>query len=450
MQFFIKTYGCQMNERDSDAVRALLQEHGYTAAKTESEADVLIVNTCSVRGKAEDKAIGKLGLLAAGKRDRPDRIVGAIGCMAQRLGSDLLAVLPRLDFVIGTQRLDRLPAILQAIREGAAPVSETGAEPGPRPDLTGHTARQASAFVNVLFGCDRHCAYCIVPRVRGPEWSRPIADIETEVRTLIDSGVREVTLLGQSVFRYGIRQPVDSETERAASNFRTPFPRLLQRVAALPGLQRLRFASGHPEGCTPELARAMRELPPVCEHLHLPLQSGSDKILARMGRGYTADGYREAVARLRAAVPKLALTTDIIVGFPGESASDFDQTRRLMEEIGFDNAFIFKYSPRPGSRAADWNDDITDDEKRRRHQILLEEQNARCRRIFRQQTGQALEILVEGPSARNQDRWTGRTRGNKIVLFDPGPATRRGDLITIRIEHARAQTLYGTAEFESL
>ncbi len=444
MKVFIKTYGCQMNERDSESVLALLLGHGYLAADNEAEADVLIVNTCSVRGKAEDKAIGKLGLLAASKRKHPHRIVGAIGCMAQRRGTALLRLLPHLDFVIGTHRLDRLPAALDAVRLAAEPIVEIETSTGPRPDLAGHSPGKTSAFVNVLYGCNRHCAYCVVPLVRGEEWSRSMTDIETEVRHLTQTGVREVTLLGQSVLRYGVAQPVEENDDRLGSDYQTPFPRLLQRLQNIRGLKRIRFASAHPEGCTPELACAMRELPSVCEHLHLPLQSGSDRILAGMGRGYTSAEYVAAVARLREAAPDMALTTDVIVGFPGETTADFDATRALMDEIGFDNAFIFKYSPRPGSRAADWPDDVEDSEKRRRNQILLQEQDARCRRIYQRQIGRIAEVLVDGVSARNAQRWTGRTRDNKIVLFDPAPDIIPGDQIMIRIESARAQTLYGS------
>lgn len=446
MKVFIKTYGCQMNERDSESALALLLDHGYRVAASEAEADVVIVNTCSVRGKAEDKAIGKLGLLAATKRHHPRRIVGAIGCMAQRRGTGLLKQLPLLDFVIGTHRLDRLPAALDAARRARRPVVEVRTVNGPRPRLAGHTPGKISAFVNILYGCNRHCAYCVVPRVRGREWSRPMTDIETEVRQLVQTGVRDVTLLGQSVLRYGVMHSVEADDGRAAGDHGPPFPRLLQRLQSIRGLQRLRFASAHPEGCTPELARAMRDLPAVCEHLHLPLQSGADRILERMGRGYTAAEYVAAVARLREAMPDIALTTDIIVGFPGETEADFDATRALMDTIGFDNAFIFKYSPRPGSRAAAWTDDVDDAEKRRRNQVLLREQDARCRRIYRRRIGSVAEVLVEGASQRNTERWTGRTRDNKIVLFDPIAGIIPGDRVMIRIERARAQTLYGRIE----
>ncbi len=443
MNVLIKTYGCQMNNRDSESVLALLLEQGHEAARNEAEADLIIVNTCSVRGKAEDKAIGKLGLLCATKSTRPERIIGAIGCMAQRRGTELVKLLPHLDFVIGTHQLHRLPAILDAVQSSRESIVNTVAVSGPRPDLRGHTPGKVTAFVNVLYGCNRHCAYCVVPLVRGTEWSRPIRDIEHEVRRLVQTGVRDVTLLGQSVLRYGLDPAVDDDDGNGRSAYRTPFPRLLERLQRIPGLQRIRFTSAHPEGCTPELAGAMRDVPAVCEHMHLPLQSGSDRILARMGRGYTAAEYRDAVARLRDAVPRMALTTDVIVGFPGETVTDFEATRRLMDEIGFDNAFIFKYSPRPGSRAADWPDDVGDLEKRRRNQVLLEEQETRCRRIYHGLIGRDLQVLAEGVSARNNKRWTGRTRDNKIVLFDVIPDLTPGDLLTLRIERARAQTLYG-------
>ena len=441
--FFVRTYGCQMNARDSEILSALLLRHGYVPARTEEEADVILVNTCSVRDKAEEKALGKLGLMAAGKKTRPGRLVGAVGCMVQRMGAGLPARIKGLDFAVGTHRLAALPAVIAAARAGRGPVVEIGAGPDEERDTGEHLPSGPTAFVSILFGCNRRCSYCVVPRVRGREWSRPAEAVLREVRTLAAFGVREVTLLGQSVMDYGRRQPVWPAGAVSERGFAGPFPRLLEAVSAVPGIVRVRFTSGHPAGCSMELARAMAQLPRVCEHIHLPVQSGSDAVLRRMRRGYTAERYRAAVGRLRAAVPGLAVTTDIIVGFPGETSEDFAATRRLMEEVGFDNAFIFKYSPRPQTTAALCPDDVPQAEKERRNQILLADQNQRSLAVHRALVGRELEVLVEGVSRRNLERWTGRTRTNTIALFTPTRGMAPGDVIQVRIERAAPQALYG-------
>jgi len=443
MKIHLKTYGCQMNERDSEMVGVVLTRHGYALTDRESEADVIVVNTCSVRGKAEDKAIGKLRLLIARKGHPPNRIVGAIGCMVQRMKDDLMRQVPGLHFALGTRRLWTLPSVIDAIRAGQGPLVDVS-EDDQRRDWDTHEAGAQSAFINILFGCDRRCTYCIVPDVRGHEWSRPGADILDETRYLIETGVKEITLLGQSVMSYGQSNAAWPPDARSARGFTEPLPRLLEALCGLEGLRRLRFFSGHPSGCTQELARAMAELPPVCEHLHMPLQSGSDRILKLMNRGYTAADYRTAVARLRAAVPRVALTTDVIVGFPTETQEDFELTRALMEEIGFDNSFIFKYNPRPGTPAAEWPDDVPEAEKLRRNHVLLEEQDVWGRRLNERDVGGAVEVLVEGVSKRNPDRFTGRSRTHKSVIFDPVPGVMAGDIVTVHIDRAAPQTLYGT------
>ncbi len=444
---YVKTYGCQMNERDSESIAALLIGHGYRLAQDEVDADVILVNTCSVRGKAEEKAIGKLGLLVAGKRERPGLVVGAVGCMARRLGGELVRRVKGLDFVVGPRRLHTLPAVVEAVYAGRGPVIDAGegedemAEP-----LTEHLTGGPSAFVNILLGCDRHCAYCIVPVVRGREWSRPADGVLREVESLVSRGVREVTLLGQSVMSYGRVNPVWPGEYVSRLGFREPLPRLLEAVGAVEGIRRIRFTSGHPSGCTVELARAMAEIPGVCPHLHLPVQSGSDRILGMMRRGYTAGYYLEAVRRLRSAVPGLALTTDVIVGFPGETEEDFQATRSLMEEAVFDNAFIFKYSPREGTPAAAMKDDVTAEEKLRRNHVLLEDQDKRGLRINEALQGTTLEVMAEGPSLRNQARWAGRTGSNKIVIFESVAGIEAGAIVQVRIDKAGAQTLYGSIQ----
>ena len=442
MKFIIKTYGCQMNVRDSQSVTVLLQRHGLELAQSEGDADLIIVNTCSVRGKAEDKAVGKLGLLCAGKRRNAELVVGVMGCMVQRMGEDIFKRVPRLDFAVGTRRISRIPAILDMIIDGQSGILDIGDEEDFEA-LSGHSENELSAFVNVLFGCDRRCSYCIVPDVRGREWSRPGEKIIAEVKSLADNGVKEVMLLGQSVMRYGARNSVWDAEYVSERGYREPFVMLLEAVCAVQGIERVRFTSSHPSGCTAELASAMRDLPQLCPHIHLPVQSGSDRILKMMRRGYTADNYRDAVARLRAAVPELSVTTDVIVGFPTETAEDFDATGKLMEDVGFDNAFIFKYSTRPGTPAAELDDDVSDDEKMRRNQMLLEDQEARGLRINSGLVGSILDVLVEGPSLRNKERWSGRSGSNKIVIFKPERGVCRGDIVRVQIERAMPQTIYG-------
>lgn len=443
MNFYIKTYGCQMNERDSEAVSALLARHDYSHVDDESEAEIVIVNTCSVRGKAEHKALGKLGLLVAGKHDYSCRIVGAMGCMVQRLKSDIFEKVPGLDFAIGTHSLSRLPGVLDLVLTGSGHILDAGESEERFDDLCGHMTGSTSTFVNILLGCDRKCTYCVVPHVRGKEWSRPADRIVEEIKRFVSDGGMEVTLLGQSVMSYGRRNGVWPDDYVSARGFKEPLSRLLEAAGEIEGLKRIRFTSSHPSGCTRELARAVAELQAVCEHLHLPFQSGSDRILKMMRRGYTTDDYRRAVELFREAVPGIAITTDVIVGFPSETIEDFEMTRRFMEEIGFDNSFIFKYSSRPDTHAVEWDDDVPADEKMRRNKVLLTEQDTRGLAINRTLIGNIVEVLVEGVSLRNSSRWSGRTRTNKIVVFEPVAGMTSGDLVSVRIERAMAQTLYG-------
>ena len=421
----------------------LLLRHGFTRASSEAHADIIIVNTCSVRGKAEDKALGKLGLLAAGKRDYPGRIVGAIGCVVQQLKEDIRRKVPGLDFAVGTHRIGALPGILALVIDGKGPIIDTVESPDHKDDLALHAEGAITAFVNILYGCNRRCTYCVVPAVRGSEWSRPAAKVLDEVKQLAYAGVREIILLGQSVMSYGLTNQVWSDSCRSDRGFKEPLPRLLEAVDAVEGIERIRFTSGHPSGCTEELATAMSDLPSVCEHLHLPLQSASDRILAMMVRGYNADDYRKAIERLRQKVPEIAITTDIIVGFPTETDEDFEITASFMDEIGFDNAFIFKYSPRPDTPAMKWNDDVPAKEKMLRNKVLLAGQDEWGLAINSKLIGQKVEVLIEGASVRNSSRSAGRTRTNKIVIFDPINGSHAGDLVKIEIERVSEQTLYG-------
>ncbi len=444
MKVAIKTYGCQMNERDSDMVAELLRLRGYSMAKHEPDAEIVIVNTCSVRGKAEHKALGKLGLLVASKRSGQCKVVGAVGCMVQRMGADILRKVEGLDFAVGTHRLSSVPDVIESVLNGAGPVVDIKEDDDRSQSvLCARIEAGVSAFVNILFGCNRRCSYCIVPDVRGSEWSRPAATIVDEVADLARGGVKEITLLGQSVLSYGRCDSVWIGAEPSLMGFAEPFSRLLEALGSVPGVERIRFTSSHCSGCTDELASAIAAIPAVCEHVHLPVQSGSDRILKMMQRGYSAESFKAAVERLRASVPGLAVTTDVIVGFPTESQADFEATRAFLNEIMFDDAFVFKYNTRPGTKAAELVDDVPEEEKLSRNHVLLQDQDKRSLKMNESWIGRDAEVLVEGVSRRNSLRWSGRTRTNRIVVFDASRPPVPGDLVSVSIDRVAAQTLYG-------
>ena len=460
MKFHIHTYGCQMNVRDSEAVGAMLEAAGHVRASNENDADLLIVNSCTVRQKAEEKAIGKCGNLCAAKGH--PQIVGLMGCAVKRLGTDVFKKLPKLDFAVGPRRFGLIPKIVAELQSQGYPLKRTGANRLELPDedempegLAAHpdspaegSAEAFRSYVTVLLGCDNRCSYCIVPDVRGHEYSRPAREVIAEVRSLAARGVKEVCLLGQSVLRYGVRNKAwddaDDESELSCISYKEAFPRLLAALNEIEGLERIRFTSAHPKGCTDELVRAFRECKKVCRHLHLPVQSGSDRILKEMGRHYTRAEYLDAVRKLRMFDPEFAITTDVIVGYPGETEEDFEATRSLMEEVGFDNAFIFKYSPRPGTRAAALPDDVPTAEKERRDQVLLADQELRGLKRNQMLVGTVREVLVEGPSLRNKARWSGRDSGNRIVVFEPTGPLAVGTLVRVKITEAHPQILVGS------
>jgi tRNA-2-methylthio-N6-dimethylallyladenosine synthase len=443
---YIKTYGCQMNERDSEAVAAQLAARGYSLAPSEATADVILLNTCSVRDAAEQKAIGKMKNIAAAVRRRPNVILGFMGCMAQSRGRQLLDQLPDVDLVLGTQKFHRaadyLDDIVAGRRERIVDVeAEAGSEgaikehlPAGR-DAEGGRAAPVTAFVSIMQGCNQRCTFCIVPSTRGEERSRGLADLVAECRQLAQGGVKEITLLGQIVTSYGRR-------DLPPLHGKSAFVQLLEAVQEIDGLERIRFTSPHPKGYGDDLVEAYARLPKLCESAHLPAQSGSDRVLKAMHRGYTRARFLGLVEKLRQARPKIGITTDFIVGFPGETEADFEETLSLAREAQFDNAYIFKYSPRKDTPAAEMPGQAPPQIKEQRHASLLAEINAIGRLRYGACVGRTVEILVEGPSRKNPARLAGRTRCNKIVILqDTG--RHRGQLMNVKITRAGSFTLYG-------
>ena len=466
-KFFIKTYGCQMNERDSEQVAYSLLARGYERVAHEAEADVVLLNTCSVRDMADQKALGKMGMLGRMAKERPHVVFGFLGCMAQARGESLLKNLPHVDLVVGTQKFHRVADYVEEflVKKMARPagitdpgysrmddprfsIVDVAQEAGSQSTIRDQrlAPRQATAFVSIMQGCNMHCSFCIVPQTRGAERSRSIAEIVREVRNLVARGVKEVTLLGQIVNLYG-------RHEFPKRDGKSPFVQLLEAVHEIDGLKRLRFTSPHPIGFRDDLIDAISRLSKLAEHVHLPLQSASNKILRAMHRAYTAEKYVDLVRRIRQARDGMAITTDIIVGFPGETEIDYKQTRDLVEEIQFDNAFVFRYSPRRDTPAAEMPDQIDEAVKEERNQDLLRIVNDSTRRAGERLVGCNVEILCEGPSKTNLARLMGRTRTNKIVVFPPPPRLRRagedsdelvGELVDVQIERANGFSLYGT------
>jgi tRNA-2-methylthio-N6-dimethylallyladenosine synthase len=438
-----------MNERDSEAVAAQLLAKGYVLAKSEANADVILLNTCSVRDFAEQKAINKMSnVIGAARSERRNPIVGFMGCMAQSRGRELIDQLPDVDLVLGTQKFHRageyLDALLAGKRDQIVDIGvEKDSEATIREHLVNGSAKTSvSAFVSIMQGCNQYCTFCIVPYTRGEERSRTIPDIVTECRELVGRGVREITLLGQIVTSYGKR-------DIPPNGGRSAFVQLLDAVHEIDGLERIRFTSPHPKGYGDDLAEAYGRLPKLCESAHIPLQSGSDRILKLMHRGYTREKFLSITEKLRRARPGIGLTTDLIVGFPGETEEDFEQTLGLCREVAFDNAYIFKYSSRRDTPAADMPDQVPQTVREERNQRLLTLVNEIAARKYDEFIGRQVQILVEGPSKKNAARYTGRTRCNRIVLFD-GNERHRGQLMDLKIERTGAFTLYGNPAIVNL
>ena len=433
-----------MNERDSQAVAALLRNKGYSIVSEEETADVILLNTCSVREQAEQKAIGKAGYITAKKRKKPNLILGIMGCMAQNRGDSLVDTLPDLDLVIGTQKFHRVPDHLDhmiASMNGLGPrpntIVDIEEEAGSQNTIKSHIddGQKVSAFVSIMQGCNMKCSYCIVPKTRGAERARPMNEIVDEIRGLADKGTKEVTLLGQIVNQYAVR-------EFPFVDKKSPFVQLLEKVNAIEGIERIRFTSPHPVGFKDDLIECYQRLPKLCEYLHFPMQSGSNGILKAMRRPYSIEKFRQIIDKLRAIRPDIYISTDIIVGFPGETDTDFEATRSAFEAIGFDMAYIFKYSVRPGTTAEPEGDPISKETKEERNQVLLDILGRSSLARNQSLVGTTQEVLLEGKAKRGDNMFIGRTRGYRKVIV---PASERlvGELVDVHITDATVSSLNG-------
>ncbi|GAB4263861.1 MAG: tRNA (N6-isopentenyl adenosine(37)-C2)-methylthiotransferase MiaB [Deferrisomatales bacterium] len=436
LRFFIQTFGCQMNDHDSAVLARLLEQEGLRPTGDPAEADVILVNTCAIREKAEQKVYSQLGRYRRLKARRPGTILGVGGCVAQGEGRGIFRRAPYVDLVFGTQTIHEVPEMLREVRERRRRVVDTRMDhdPAAMRTLYAHTAGHGpQAYVTVMQGCDNYCAYCVVPYVRGREVSRPPEEIVEEVERLARAGVVEVTLLGQNVNSYG-QKPA----------FGVDFPELIRRVAGVEGLRRIRFTTSHPKDLSPELIRLFAEEPKLMPHIHLPLQAGSDRVLEAMGRRYTAARYLELMGELRRVCPEIAVTSDMIVGFPGETEEDFARTLAVMEEVVFDGLFSFKFSPRPGTRAADLPDPVPEEVKEARLARLQRLQAQHTLARNRRWEGRVRPVLVEGPSKAGRGQVAGRTPEGKIVNFE-GDVAWVGREVPVRIVAAAVNSSVGEA-----
>jgi len=455
-KLYIETVGCQMNMLDSELVVASLRKAGYEVVDAPAKADTILFNTCSVRQHAEDKIYSALGRLKHAKQHNPNKIIGVLGCMAQKDQKLIFERAPYVDLIVGPGQLHQIPELIEKIGQGAGPQMEVSLDrkAGSRSEveqsfesydpLRDPAMRPTpfQAFVRIMIGCDKFCTYCIVPSVRGPEQSRPAAHILAEARQLAGEGCREITLLGQTVNSY--KHIADGRTWRLAD--------LLAALEDVEGLDRVKFVTNYPKDMTDDLLQAVRDLPKVSPYLHVPAQSGSNRILSRMKRGYTVEEYREMMSRIRETVPEATVTSDFIVGFCGETDEDFQQTVDLVRESRFKNSFIFKYSERPGTKSVQlFPDDVPEDVKKRRNNHLLAVQNAISEEDNQPLVGRRVQVLVEGPSkdARKADdggeqlQLVGRTHCDRIVVFD-GNRRQIGQLLDVTVYDANAFTLFAS------
>jgi tRNA-2-methylthio-N6-dimethylallyladenosine synthase len=428
-RYHVTTFGCQMNEHDSERMKGMLESLGYREAGDRADADLILFNTCSIREKADNRLIGHLGEAKRLKAEDPDRVVGIGGCWAQSLKDEVFERFPFVDVAFGPGQVPKLAEFLTSDSLTAQGFFEFEGFTG---HLPAKRERDFQAWVQISVGCNCACAYCIVPSTRGREVSRPAHELVAEVERLAAEGVREVTLLGQNVNSYGRDLPRDAKTT---------FAELLAMIDGVDGIDRIRYTSPHPKDMREDVIRAHAELPSVCEHIHLPLQSGSSRILKAMRRTYNRERYLDRVALIREHVPDAALTTDIIVGFPGETEDDFAETLAVAEEVGYDSAFTFIYSPRRGTLAAGYDDQVPHDVRRERMERLVEVVQRRANERAQRFVGRDVEVLVEGPSRTDPSKLRGRTRHNKTVNFHG--AAPPGELTDVRIESATSTTLAG-------
>jgi tRNA-2-methylthio-N6-dimethylallyladenosine synthase len=430
-RYHVTTFGCQMNEHDSERMKGMLESLGYEEAAEAGDADLILFNTCSIREKADQRFVARLGQAKRLKRERPDRIVGVGGCWAQSVKDEVFRQFPFVDVAFGPGQVHKLAEFLTSDSITAQGFFEFEG-------FTGHLpmrrARDFQAWVQISVGCNCRCSYCIVPSTRGREVSRPAGELVDEVRRLAADGVREITLLGQNVNSYG-------RDLRVGGKRSSSFAQLLHDLDAIEGIDRIRYTSPHPKDMREDVILAHAQLPSVCEHIHLPLQAGSSRILKAMRRTYTRERYLDRVALIREHVPDAALTTDIIVGFPGETEQDFAQTLEVVDEVGYDGAFTFIFSPRRGTEAAELPDDVSHDEKVERMERLVEVVQRRANERAQRFVGRTLDVLVEGPSRTDASRLRGRTRHNKVVNF--AGLAEVGEIVPVQITGATSQTLAG-------
>ena len=430
-RYHLTTFGCQMNQHDSERIRGMLESLGYAEADSRAGADLILFNTCSIREAADSRFVAHLGEAKRLKRENPERVVGVGGCWAQSVKEEVFARFPFVDVAFGPGQVHKLAEFLTSDSLTAQGYFEFEGFTG---HLPAKRARDFQGWLQISVGCNSVCSYCIVPSTRGREVSRAPGELVDEVLRLAADGVSEVTLLGQNVNSYGRDLPREQ---------RITFSELLRQVDAVPGIDRIRYTSPHPKDMREDVIQAHAELPALCEHIHLPLQSGSSTVLKRMRRTYTRERYLDRVAMIREHVPDCALTTDIIVGFPGETEADFEQTLEVAEAVGFDGAFTFIYSPRRETEAATLRDQIPHDLKVARMERLVEVVQRRARERAQRFVGRSLEVLVEGPSRTDPTRLRGRSRHNKVVNFDG--LGDPGDVVEVRITAATSQTLSGEA-----
>jgi tRNA-2-methylthio-N6-dimethylallyladenosine synthase len=435
---YIETFGCQMNERDSEIMGQLLNRADYSLTSDIDKAGVVIVNTCSIRGKAEQKAMSLLGRLKKSKQKKPELIVAVTGCVAQQEGARLQARMNYVDLVVGPQSIYRLPELIKRVEiEGTTTIATEQSPDFSIPSLLPELESSAlpfKRFVTIMQGCNNFCTYCVVPYTRGREVSRPPEDIVDEVKHLVTKGVKEITLLGQNVNSYGLDRPDRDYPD---------FPGLLRMVAEVTGVVRLRFTTSNPKDLSPDLMRCFAELGNLCPHFHLPVQSGSNSVLKRMNRKYTIEDYLEKVVGLRQFCPEIAITTDIIVGFPGESDEDFNATMSLLEKVRYHGAFSFKYSDRPNTVSAGFEDKVPEDVKKVRLSILQARQQEITVERHQEYIGRTMEVMVEGESRTGDGQWSGRTATNHIVNFTGPDLLKPGETLNVLIEEDCQHSLRG-------